>query len=100
MVDVDTISKMVEGLANWVPMIESELDIMNSGKMGRPFEYCNSMIIWMMVISGYLDTTVRKISGLSNAIFSIIGIKGPSYNRFFERAMAIVGAVDDWLPGQ
>ena len=86
MVDVNTMCKMIEGLDNWVPMIGSELSIMNKGKTARPFDYCNSMIIWMMVISGYLNTTVRKIFGLANAIFHLIGIEGPSYNRFFERA--------------
>ena len=100
MVEVDAVCEIILGALNWVPIIEDELAEMNLRKVGRPFKYCRSMIAWMMLVAGYLNLNVRKTAGLARAVLGMAGVESPSYSQYFDRAMDMVGKVDQWGPGQ
>lgn len=98
-VAVETVCGLIENVKSWTHMMSDELESMNRRKVGSPFRYCDSMILWMMTLCGYLNLTVRMAAGLGRAILGLIGIRAPSYSQFFDRAMAVVGGPDVWEEG-
>lgn len=70
----------------WKKIFEAELKEMNRGKVGRPYEYCDSMIACIAVLMVNITGTYRFTAGLVNAIFGLLGMKAPSPSRLAERA--------------
>lgn len=88
-------------IKSWMHVIKDELERMNSGKSGRPFRYCTSMILWIIAVMGYeKDTTIRKIAGKTSGILESHGLKGPHYStvlRRVSRFMQDAAENEDWI---
>ncbi len=69
--DVDT--KAMEGFAKkifdrlWMKRIYSDLEAMNGSKVGHPFVFTDSMIIWALTIRMALGTSYRMAEGILNS---------------------------------
>ncbi len=37
-------------LMDWVPLFEHDLEEMNRGKVGRPYDFSDALIIWIMKV--------------------------------------------------
>ena len=37
-------------LMDWVPLFEYDLEEMNRGKVGRPYDFSDALIIWIMQV--------------------------------------------------
>lgn len=70
-------AELLTDVSPWIGCIRSELDEMNRGKTGRPFEYCDTMILWIMLLCGYYDLTFRKAAGMAKGIMKPYAIKAP-----------------------
>lgn len=92
----DSASKTAESLAdvsNWVGLITSELNEMNAGKKGRPYEYCDTMIFWMMALAGENDSSIRNIVGDANGRLKPYGLKAPSRSTFLRRSQELANSL-------
>lgn len=83
-------------------VIEDELAQMNSSKVGRPYTYCNSLILWIMAIIGYgKDTTLRKAAGMAAGVLKSHGLEGPHYSTILRRILEFVhtmaSAESEWM---
>jgi len=79
-------AKMVRSLKQLKPVFEKELAQMNKGKVGRPYQFSNSEIMWIMGVMTTLSITFRVTAGFVGAILELADIEPPSYSRLFERA--------------
>ena len=43
-------SRESASVGNWIPLFRKELAEMNSGKVGRPYSFCDSMIVWIILL--------------------------------------------------
>jgi len=82
--------RMVFAMWNWVPMFVAELEEMNRGKVGRPYGFPDSLIIWILRVMALTGLSFRLVSGLSSSIMALFGFPSPSYSRLQERA-ALIG---------
>ncbi len=76
-------------IRNWIGMIESELSEMNAGKEGRPYLYCDSMIVWIMTFMSYNCMTLRKAAGAAEGIMKTLGKPFPHYSTVCRRIRQI-----------
>ena len=74
----------------WSLFISDELRQMNRGKEGRPFEYPDSMFVWIMLFMGYLGLTYGKAAGLAKETLEDHGMGSPSLSTVFRRIIRIV----------
>lgn len=79
-------SRESASVGNWIPLFRKELAEMNSGKVGRPYSFCDSMIFWIMALQTLIKGTYRTAAGLAAAILEGHGMRAPSYSRLFERS--------------
>lgn len=79
-------------IRNWIGMIESELSEMNAGKKGRPYLYCDSMMVWIMTFMSYNCLTLRKAAGIAQGIMKTLGKTFPHYSTVCRRMRQIVSA--------
>lgn len=85
------VCKRMFSIGRWISFIESELEGMNKRKEGRPFEYCNTMIVWIMSFIGYTKgLTFRKAAGMASGQLSDHDIRGPDYTTIFRRITKLV----------
>ena len=88
-------------IKTWIHVIEDELREMNSGKRGRPYAYCMSMILWFAYVVGYnRDTTFRKAAGIAEGLLGSHGIEAPHYTTVFRRLRSLRAAVSDRKDGR
>ena len=80
----------VEG---WIPIFRMELEEMNRGKRGRPYDYCDSMILWILSIMTLNSSTFRCTAGFVAGILKSHGLKAPSYSRLHERAAELLDSM-------
>lgn len=73
----------------WVPLFVEDLERMNAGKIGRPFEFSDAQILWMNTVLAGLDSDYRKIAGMMQGVLQYFGLKAPSYTRFQERSVEV-----------
>jgi hypothetical protein len=98
---VRTCSKLFN-ISSWMHVIKDELDEMNSGKCGRPYAYCTSMMLWIIAIMGYnKEMTLRKAAGTACGILAGHGLTGPHYTTVFRRIGSLMlpaasGEEEDW----
>lgn len=78
--------KTVLEFIRWKPIFVAELKEMNRGKVGRPYEYCDSMIACIAIVMTTITGTFRFTAGFLRVIFNLIGMKSPSPSRLAERA--------------
>lgn len=91
-VAVETASRLTDPRP-WLILAEKELEDMNRGKVGRPYTYCDSMLMWIMLLMGYLDLDYRQISGFSKTIMSLFNLKSPSYSTIFIRIRELTSCI-------
>lgn len=70
----------------YAPMIKQDLDDMNRGKRGHPFEYSDLLILWLMSVQTMFDSTFRLTVGHYGGLLAPFGIDVPSPSRYNERA--------------
>ncbi len=80
------LTRHIGDLTRWKPIFDADLKQMNEGKVGRPFEYSDALIIWMMTVLTAVDGKFDTIAGLFQSILASVGIKAPSPTRLLERA--------------
>lgn len=70
----------LEFLENW----DFELKLMNKGKVGKPFEYPNSLFVWISPIYTFLDS--RKVEGFLRKLSTYIPrLKACDHSTIIER---------------
>jgi hypothetical protein len=75
-------------------LIAEELAAMNAGKPGRPYEYCTSMMLWIMAVMGFSkELTFRKTAGIASGILNSHGISGPHYSTILRRITSMASAM-------
>ena len=77
----------------WMEVAASELEEMNRGKVGRPFTYCDSMIVWIMLFMGYLNIDYRHAAGTAAGIMDQYGLRSPCYSTIFTRIRELVSGI-------
>lgn len=77
----------------WMKAAESELEEMNRGKRGRPYTYCDSMIIWIMLFMGYQNMDYRHAAGTAAGIMDQYGLKAPCCSTIFVRIRELVSGL-------
>jgi hypothetical protein len=85
------LGRTIADLEAWIPFFRSELDDMNHKKVGRPFEFPDSMIWWIMRHHAANDSTFRLTAGQLHALLEHAWGKAISYSSLNERANAIAG---------
>lgn len=80
------LTRRIGNLRIWKPVFEKNLKEMNEGKVGRPYEYSDALIIWMMTVLTAVDGKFDTVAGLFQSILKCLGIKAPSPTRLLERA--------------
>ena len=78
-------AKMLTLIVRWMGIFDAELREMNRGKRGRPYLFCDSMILWIITLMTEFGGTFRSAAGMAEGILSNFGYKSPSYSRLFER---------------
>lgn len=82
-------AEAIMDISKWIGFDAKELDEMNCGKEGKPFAFSDTVIIWMMVMMGRFDFSVRETVGCAKAKLKDYGIKAPSRSTFQRRAEEI-----------
>lgn len=80
------LGRRIGDLDKWIPVFKEDLERMNRNKVGRPYEYSDALIIWMMTVLTAVDGKFDTIAGIFQSILSAVGIKAPSPTRLLERA--------------
>ena len=91
--DVDTraMAEFARTLFNRSGMerMADDLGVVNDGKVGHPFVYPDSVIIWGMTLRVALNTSYRMAKGIVNTFLEDTGIKGISLSQFYARCMEL-----------
>ena len=82
---VDT-GRLVGDLREWIPLFAADLEDMNRGKRGRPYDYSDALILWLMTYMSFSSMDFRGAIGLFGPVLEHFGIAVPSFTRFFERS--------------
>ena len=81
--------RMMMSLGRWAPLFRTELKDMNRGKVGRPYDFSDSLIFWMMQIMAMTGLSFRLTAGMTGPLLGLLGLPAPSYSRLQERVSAI-----------
>lgn len=73
----------------YIPLFRADLRRMNEGKRGRPYEYSDVQILWMLAVLTAFEGDFRLISGFVEPILSAFGIGTPSPSRLCERGQEL-----------
>lgn len=80
-------------MERWMPLFRTELAEINRGKVGRPYSFCDSMIIWMLSLQTLINGTYMMAAGIAAAIMSAYGMLTPSYSRLYERLAELMDGI-------
>lgn len=83
-------NKQIHDVRGWIGIIGSELAEMNLGKPGRPFEFCNTMMVWILLLFGFNGMTYAKAAGSAAGILASHGIRAPSISTVHRRLRDVV----------
>lgn len=61
------------------------IDTLNGGKVGRPFQYANSVILMICAVREYFYLPYRQAEGFANLLGGMWGAKIPSYTQICRR---------------
>ncbi len=81
---------LIGDLLNWGELYRSELKEINANKVGRPYEFSDSMIAIILIMMVSFNSTFRMIAGVAKGLFATIGIASPSPSRLLERADQLI----------
>lgn len=87
-------------LITWNGVYRSELNEINRGKVGRPFEFSDSLIAAILMIMVSFNITFRMVAGFTKEIFGIVGIAAPSPSRLLERANQLIEGKNIRIDGE
>lgn len=73
-------AKAAAELRHLLPLFDAELEEMNRGKRGRPFEFCDSMIFWILTLMTLNGSTFREAAGYAEGRFAEHSRASPSYS--------------------
>ena len=82
-------ARVVMDVGRWARVFRSELGEMNSGKVGRPYLYCDSMVAWLLSLMAVTGTSFRFVCGFADAVLGWFGLAAPSHSRLTERALSM-----------
>ena len=88
-------AKVTASVKRWVPLFRKELKVMNQGKRGKPYSFCDSMIFWIMSLQTLIKGTYRTVAGIAAAAIEENRLEAPSYSRLFERTAELIGKIAD-----
>lgn len=77
--------KSIGDVAAWKGAFEEDLERMNRGKVGRPYEYSDLLIVWCMAFKTLFSGSLDVFAGFCHSVLHNIGIKSPSPSRLDER---------------
>jgi hypothetical protein len=86
------ISLYLDTLITW----DDDLEIQNSGKDGRPFEYPEVVFIVALILRFLFQLDYRGLEGILRALGQFIGFSPPHYSTIYKRCKVI--DLKDWLP--
>lgn len=92
MVAVETSRRLIDPRP-WMEVAATELEEMNRNKVGRPFAYCDSMIMWIMLFMGYQNMDYRHAAGTAAGIMDQYGLRSPCYSTIFTRIRELVSGI-------
>lgn len=75
---------------SWMNRIWSDLEAMNGGKVGHPFVFTDSMIVWAMTIRIALGTSYRMAEGILNSFLDDKGYRNISHSQFMARCKEVM----------
>ena len=81
--------KAILDMHRWIPIFRDDLKCMNSNKVGRPYDFSDSLIFWILSFMAVTDSTFRLVSGMASAIMGLFGMASPSYSRLCERSIQV-----------
>ena len=70
---------------SWMDRMEDDLAAMNECKVGHPFVFPDSVIIWGMTLRAALDMSYRMARGVVNAFLEEAVMGGISLSQFYVR---------------
>ena len=76
-------------LRRWLPLFAADLATLNRGKRGRPYEFSDLLVVWVMTVKTLFDGTFRNIAGFTGDLLEAVGVTGISYSRLQERGTAL-----------
>lgn len=79
------IGRRLGDVRNMVDMFDKDLEAMNKSKRGHPFEFSDTLIIWMLSIFTLFNSDYRLVSGFVDGLLTWTGHRAPSFSRFHER---------------
>ena len=62
---------------------------MNEGKVGRPYEYSDALVFWLLTAMTLFNSDYRCAVGFFGPVLRYMGVRVPSYTRFLERCHAL-----------
>ena len=75
---------------NFLEKWDEEIEKMNRGKRGRPYEYPESFAVFMKILHDCIHIRYRQIEGFLRALSKYIpNIKAPSFSQIRRRAIKI-----------
>jgi hypothetical protein len=83
--------EIIGSFLKWNSIYVSELREMNRNKVGRPWEFADSLIAAILSLMVFRNDTFRAVVGFVRPLFETIGIKVPSPSRLLERANELAG---------
>ena len=75
----------------YVPEFREDLARMNEGKVGRPYEYSDALVFWLLTAMTLFNSDYRCAVGFFGPVLGYMGVRVPSYTRFLERCHALAG---------
>jgi IS5 family transposase len=72
----------------WRSDYNGELERMNGGKIGAPFRFTRSVIVWANMLRTALGIAYRLALGIMNAFLEEEGIVGMKLSQFYDRCIA------------
>ena len=64
--------KMVFSMSRWIPIFRKDLEEMNRGKVGRPYDFSDSLIYWILQVMALTGLSFRLAVGLLPRVTPIL----------------------------
>ena len=90
--------KMVFSMSRWIPIFRKDLEEMNRGKVGRPYDFSDSLIYWILQVMALTGLSFRLAVGFAQPILGLFGMVSPSYSRLQERVASVAGRFTGTIP--
>ena len=85
------LAEKIGNVRAYVPEFREDLARMNEGKVGRPYEYSDALVFWLLTAMTLFNSDYRCAVGFFGPVLGYMGVRVPSYTRFLERCHALAG---------